>query len=86
MAEIYVMDENDDNIFVYLSDVIPRNGELLTVQDNKDVYRVDSVEHYIRKHGGTRSLISPGVIIRVVMGASWVMMRWMLPLYASGGQ
>ena len=65
MVEIHVMDESDDNIFVYSSDVIPRDGEFLTVQDDKDVYRVDSVEHYIKKHGGTGSLISPCVRISV---------------------
>jgi len=67
MVEIHVMDENDDNIFVYSSDVVPRNGEFLTAQGDKKVYRVDSVEHYIRKHGGTGNLIFSVIRISVVV-------------------
>ena len=42
--EIHVLDENDDPLFGYSSDAVPRVGECLTVQNNGKVFKVDSVE------------------------------------------
>ena len=63
--EIHVLDENGENLFIYLSSMVPRKGEHLTVQNDKRVFKVKDVEHFVRPHGGTGSLISPYVTIFV---------------------
>ena len=66
MAEIQIIDKNDENLYNYTSEVVPRKGELLTIQGNEHVIEVINIEHYIRPHGGTGSLISPCIRVIVV--------------------
>ncbi len=65
MAEIQIIDTYDDNLFTYASEVIPRKGESLTIQGNNNIFKVTSIEHYIRPHGGTGLLISPCIRVMV---------------------
>ena len=65
MAEIQVIDKNDENLFSYTAEIIPRKGEHLTVQGDESVLEVTYIEHYLRPHGGTGQLISPCVRISV---------------------
>jgi hypothetical protein len=60
---IMVFDPNEELLFDYFADSIPKVGESLTLENA--VYVVNSVEHFIRPHGVTDSFVSPYINIAV---------------------
>jgi len=65
MVEIQVLNADDENLFNYASEIIPRKGELLQVQGKENILKVIDIEHYLRPHGSTGQLVSPCVRIVV---------------------
>ena len=65
MAEILLFDANDEPLFGYRADVIPRKGEFLTILNDEKTYKVINIEHFIRPYGDTLQMVSPHVSVTV---------------------